>query len=155
VAAKCRRARTPAGPGLRRLELDEQDDLDLLHKLLDQRAPVSRRLGVVRERGVFVFNQANKPLWYVEGLDAVLCVQLTDATLRVYDLVATETPPLQKVIDCIASPFTRVEVYFTPDCLDASLSPEPHVVDGDGWLMARGEFAGWQGDLMLPCSARF
>lgn len=33
----------------------------------------------------------------------------------------------------------RVEVYFTPDDLDASLSPEPHVLDEDSWLMVRGE----------------
>ncbi len=44
---------------------------------------------------------------------------------------------------------------FTPDQLDASLSPEPHVVDGDSWLMVRGEFPHRQNDLMLPSTARF
>ena len=52
------------------------------------------------------------------------------------------------------APLTRVEVYFTPDQLDAPLTPEPHVVDGDSLLMARGEFTGLQGDLMLPRTAR-
>lgn len=49
----------------------------------------------------------------------------------------------------------RVEVYFTPDQLDASLSPEPHVVNGDSWLMVRGEFPLWRSELMLPSTARF
>ena len=49
----------------------------------------------------------------------------------------------------------RVEVYFTPDQLDASLSPEPHVVDRDSWLVVRGEFSLWHSDLMLPSTARF
>lgn len=94
-------------------------------------------------------------MWYAEDLDAILCAEAGEATLRVYDLVAAQIPTLQQTIDRIDSPLKRVEVYFTPDQLDASLSPEPHVVDGDSWLMVRGEFPHHQNDLMLPSTARF
>ena len=150
-----RPARAPDGQRLRQLDLHQPDDLRCLHRLLDERAPVSRRLGVVREHGVFVFNQATEPMWYAEDLDAILCVEVKEATLCLYDLVATRIPTLQQVIDRIDSPIERVEVYFAPDQLDAPLSPEPHVVDGDSWLMVRGEFPHGQNDLMLPSSARF
>lgn len=155
VAPARRSAKAPDRERPRRLDLHQPDDLCRLHRLLDERAPVSRRLGVVREPGVFVFNQATQPMWYAEDLDAIPCVQVGEATLRVYDLVASRIPTLQQVIDRIESPFERVEAYFTPDQLATSLSPEPHVVDGDSWLMVRNEFPHGQNGLMLPSTARF
>ncbi len=155
VAPACRSGSRPHRQRLRRLDLAQPADLCILHRLLDQRAPVSRRLGVVRERGVFLFTQAKQPMWYAEDLDAILCLKTTDATLQLYDVVATRIPTLQDVIDRIDSPLERAEVYFTPDRLDASLTPEPHVVDGDSLLMVRGEFPSPHSDLMLPTTARF
>ncbi len=155
VAPACRSANTPDRQRLRRLDLDQPADLRLLHRLLDERAPVSRRLGVVREHGVFLFTQAKQPMWYAEDLDAILCLEIADATLHLRDLVATRIPTLQEVIDRIDSPLERVEVYFTPDQLNAPLAPEPHVVDGDSLLMVRGEFPRPHSDVMLPSTARF
>ncbi len=155
VATVCRSGRTPHRQRLRRLDLDQPADLRILHRLLDERAPVSRRLGVVRERGVFLFTQAKQPMWYAEDLDTILCLEVADATLHLYDLVATRIPTLQEVVDRIDSRLKRVEVYFTPDQLEAQLAPEPHVVDRDSLLMARGEFLRPQDDVMLPGTARF
>lgn len=155
VAPAYRSANTPDRRRLRRLDLDQPADLRLLHRLLDERAPVSRRVGVVRERGVFLFTQATQTMSYAEDLDAILCLKIVDATLRLYDLVAIRIPTLQEVIERINSPLKRVEVYFTPDQLDAPLDPEPHIVDGDSLLMVRGEFPGPQNDVMLPSTARF
>jgi len=155
VAHVCRSTNAPHRQRLRQLALDQPADLRLLHRLLDKRVPVSRRLGVMRERGVFLFTQAKQPMWYAEDMDAILCIEITDETLRLYDLVATRIPTLEEVIDRIDSPLKRVEVYFTPDQLDIPLSPEPHMVDVDSWLMARGDFPGSQGGLILPRTARF
>lgn len=155
VAPACRSANTPDSQRLRRLDLDQPADLRLLHRLLDERASVSRRLGVVRESGVFLFTQAKQPMWYAEDLDTILCLEVADATLHLYDLVATRIPTLQEVVDRIDSRLKRVEVYFTPDQLEAQLAPEPHVVDRDSLLMARGEFLRPQDDVMLPGTARF
>lgn len=154
VSLEHRTPKTPTTRKLRQLDLDKPDDLSLLHRLLDERSPVSRRLGVVRERDVFLFCQATRPMWYAEDLDAILCVQADESTLRVHDIVATRVPSLWQLIDCMASSFQRVEVYFVPDQLDAHLTPEPHVVDGDSLLMARGERSGLHGELMLPRTAR-
>ncbi|UCF33714.1 MAG: hypothetical protein JSV78_00075 [Phycisphaerales bacterium] len=107
----------------------------------------------MRERGVFLFNQATQPTWYANDLNAILCFKVRDATLCLYDLVAIRVPKLQQVIDRIDSPLERVEVCFTPDQLNASLSPEPDVVNGGSWLMVRGEFPHWHSDLMLPSIA--
>ena len=90
-----------------------------------------------------------------EDLDAILCFEPKDGTLRLHDIVATRIPSLQDVIDRIDAPLNRVEVYFTPDQLGASLKPEPHIIDGDSLLMARGECPDWKGEAMLPTTARF
>ncbi len=155
VAPLHRSTAAPDGKRLRQLDLKLPDDLRCLHRLLDERPPVSRRLGVMPERAVFLFNQATKPMWYAEDLDAVLCFEVAEPTLRLYDVVATRIPTLQQVVDRIALPFESVEVYFAPDKLDATLLPQPHILDGDSYLMVRGEFACAGSDLMLPPTARF
>jgi len=155
VAQARRCAKAPDKRKRRRLDLHQPGDLRLLHRLLDERAPVSRRLGVKRGHGVFLFNQATKPMWYAEDLDAILCLAVGEGVLRVHDLVAARIPTLQEVIDPMQEPFDRVEVYFAPDQLGASLSPEPHAVDQDGLLMVRGELPPRQAEVMLPYTARF
>ncbi len=155
VAPVTRSENTPDGPRLRQLDLGKPSDLRLLHRLLDQRAAVSRQLGVVREHGVFLFTQAKEPMWYAEDLDAILCFKIVGSTLRIQDVVATRMPTLQALIDRIDPSPTHVEVYFTPDRLEASLTAEPHIVDGDSLLMARGEFPDHGPDFMLPITARF
>ena len=140
----------PNVPELRQLDLHQPDDLRLLHRLLDERAAVSRRLGVVRDRAVFLFNQASKPIWYAPDLDAILCFEVGNATLLLRDVVAEKVPTLQQIVERIAAPIERVEVYFAPDQLGAGLTPEPCVVGGDSFLMVRGEFPPGLTDLMLP-----
>jgi GNAT superfamily N-acetyltransferase len=155
VGPVLRSSPSPERPRLRRVALDQVGDRRLLDRLLDERAQVSRRLGVVRERSVFLFTQAREPMWYAEDLDAILCLEIADGTLRLYDIVATRVPALEQVVDRIDAPLNRVEVYFTPDQLGAPLAAEPHVVDGDSWLLARGPFASVEGGLMLPRTIRF
>ena len=160
-----RRSVPPVG-GLRRLDLHDPADLRLLHRLLDEREPVSRVLGVVRERRVFLFNRAKQPVWYAEDLDAAFCYDVSGTTLRLYDLVARRVPTLEQVVSRIEESIERVEVYFVPDRLGERdglgsigrpmvLSPERHVVDGDSWLMVRGELGLGDAEVMLPRTARF
>ncbi len=140
---------------LRRLALDHPADLCILHRLLDNRAPISRHLGVVRERAVFLFTQGAQPMWYAEDIDAIFCMQIASETLCIYDLVATRIPTLDEVLECIDTPLKQVEVYFIPDQLDTWLTSQRHMVDEDSWLMARGDFPDFGGGLMLPRSCRF
>ena len=146
---------TPNLPELRQLDLHRPDDLQLLHRLLDQRAPVSRRFGIVRDRAIFLFNQGAKPIWYAPDLDAILCFEVENATLSLRDVVAETMPMLPQIVERIETPIERVEVYFAPDQLEAELTPEPYVVGGDSFLMVRGKFPTGLTDIMLPPTARF
>ncbi len=155
LGAARRSVDAPNELAMRRLDLMRAEDLRLLNRLLAERAPASRRLGVVRERDVFLFNQATEPLCYAEDLDAVLCFEVDDGTLRLHDVVATQIPALQQIVDRVDAPIEHVEVYFSPDQLDASLTAESHVLGGDGWIMTRGVFPYGRHELMLPSTARY
>lgn len=138
----------------RELSLDDAGSLDRLHRLLMERAPVSRRLGVVREMPVFLFNEMSRPLQYLHEQDWVAAFQVENTTLRLFDIAARQMPALREIISRVGQPVQRIEVYFAPDQLDADLSPEPHTLGGDDYLLVRGPFLPPQSQIMLPRSAR-
>jgi predicted N-acetyltransferase YhbS len=122
----------------RPLDCDDPADLARLHRLLDERAPVSGRLGVVAERDVFLFDAARSPLACFPDLDLVAWMARDGTTLRIHDLLAREVPSLPELVGRIAGPIDRVEVAFTPDRLGAGFVPAP--TEPDDLLMALGPF---------------
>jgi hypothetical protein len=108
----------------------------------------------VREQAVFAFNEALRPLHYSDKLDVVLSLEIEGATLRLFDVVGKETPRLSEIAKVIPALIERVEVYFCPDQLGGSLTPESHILGGDDLLMVRGSFPLEGKPFMLPRSAR-
>jgi predicted N-acetyltransferase YhbS len=149
---RCAKPETPARTRL--LDRARASDLALLHRLLEARAPVSLRYGVVRDRVVFGFNEAYSALRYAEDLDALLLYDVRETTLRLYDVVAREIPGLAEIAARVPEELTDVEVYFAPDRLRERLEPEPARLDG-AYFMLRGPFPVAAGTFMVPRSARF
>jgi len=145
---------TAGHDGWRTLDLAASSDLELLHTLLRDRAPVSSTLGVVRELPVFTFDTARATLSYFHDLDAVVWFTVKDATLRLHDVVAREIPPLHQILARVSGPVERVECYFVPDRLGAPFSAEPWLFDEEQYLMARGPFVEAGSPVILPRSAR-
>jgi len=161
VVPECRfvgQAPAPAGSSpawVRELDLSDSVDLRTLRSLLSERAPVSSVLGVAGGESVFLFDEARRPLHYAQDLDSVFSLERDGATLRLYDVVARAAiPALADIVRRVPPPVERVEVYFTPDRLDADLTPEPHVLDGDEHFMVRGPYPPEGQPLMLPRTAR-
>jgi GNAT superfamily N-acetyltransferase len=138
----------------RDLDPGSPPDLALLHRLLRDRAPVSRLLGVTREMSVFLFDTAGRRLRYAPGLDAILYYEVTRSVLCLYDVVAERIPSLAEIASCVPDAFDRVEVQFSPDQLQADLKPEPWLFDGEEILMARGPFLDGAARAALPRTAR-
>lgn len=145
---------TAGHDGWRTLDLAASSDLELLHTLLRERAPVSSTLGVVRELPVFTFDTARATLSYFHDLDAVVWFTVKDRTLLLHDVVARQVPPLRDILARVSGPVERVECYFVPDRLDAPFSAEPWLFDGEQYLMARGPFVEAGSPVILPRSAR-
>ncbi len=134
------------GAGMTRLRHTNAADVALLWRLLQTRAPVSSRLGVVEPGWLFVideiFAQRNlERVHYLPELDAAVVLELDDPTARLYDLVAPRLPRLDAVLRRLPAGVQRAELYFTPDALDAAevLSVEPAWPEDH--VMVRGPYA--------------
>jgi len=140
----------------RMLDPDLRRDVDILHRLLEGRAPVSEVVGVVNEKAVFCFNEGRRPLPYADDLDLIACMELDGRCLHLYDLVAESIPPLPDILDSLGRPVDEVVTHFSPDRLGAEFDATPQLFDHDGlsYLMARGPFAAEGVPFALPRSAR-
>ncbi|MEZ4650889.1 MAG: GNAT family N-acetyltransferase [Candidatus Eisenbacteria bacterium] len=138
-------------------------------------APVSEVCGIVADRVVFCFNESRSPLWYIDDLDAICIAEVGEGAQRiaVYDVVATEMPPLSAVLERLPGmdAVREVVLHFSPDSvgfgeniadglgqMGGALRAEPvaRVFDHDGpsYLMVRGPFVSEGCPFTLPRSAR-
>lgn len=147
--------------GARALDLGAPGDVRLLHRLLDERVPVSDLLGVRPERPIFLFNECQRPLWYLPALDVVVAMEIEGPVLRLRDVVGPRLPPLDALVAELPGEQRVLEIYFSPDRLappDAFVAhPNDPAQEGnavDTFLMVRGELPPSLAPLMLPPSAR-
>lgn len=140
--------------GFRTLNTQDLNDQKLLHRLLNERASVSNVVGVVQEKAVFCVNEGTRALHYAEDLDSLVCLEIENKRLNLFDLVGKQIYPLAAIVERIPEPIVMVVIYFSPDCLEADVQAVPHILDGDSLLMVRGSFAAEGTPFMLPRSAR-
>ncbi len=144
----------PGGDGFRSLNLREASDVHLTERLLANREPVSNRVGVVREIGIFGFNEGRRPLRYAEDLQVIVCLEVDGSHLKLFDVVGPRLCTLSDIIERLPQRIDAIESYFSPDRFDIAAHATPHLVDGDSNLMARGAFAPEGLPFMIPRSAR-
>ena len=148
----------PSGTnGCRILDIDNTDDIKLLHRLLETRAPVSNVVGIINEKPIFLVNEASRPLYYFPDLDAVACMSIENNHLQLFDVVTPKIFPLQALLAKIPQPIEKTSIYFSPDCInpdDSNMQTLPEIFDGDSLLMVRGTFAPENHKFTLPRSAR-
>jgi len=133
-----------AAPALRRLSHEAADDVALVWRLLAARTPVSQRLGVIEPGWLFFIDEvlANYGfgrLYYASDLDAVVALEVKDQVLCLYDIVASTLPPIEEIAARVATPFERVQVYFSPDRFSLPVVAERDAYPGD-FLMVRGPY---------------
>lgn len=134
--------------------LQNNNELDLLLRLVDNREPVSNILGVWPERALFYFNEINQPLYYSQELDILISGEIVGKQLKLFDIVAQKMCELKEILRRLPEPVEEVIIHFSPDRLDASVQPVPHILDGNSYLMVRGCFPPEGERFMLPRSAR-
>ncbi len=143
-------------PPLRKLDAVNDADVALLWRLLGSRAPVSRRLGVVEPGWLLVINEVLvtaglERIFVADDLDAALVCVLSDDTLRVYDVVAAELPPLDELLARLPLSHRRVELWFTPDRFDVDVRARH--AETDDHLMVRGPYPPESTAFYLPPTA--
>ncbi|MBD2494477.1 GNAT family N-acetyltransferase [Nostoc sp. FACHB-280] len=140
--------------GFRVLDIADHQDLELLHRLLEVRSPVSHIVGIFNEKPLFCFNEGGRSLYYAADLDLISCMSRENQQLHIFDLVAPQIYPLTEILARIPYSIEEVFIYFSPELLDIEqIEAFPHKLD-DGVLMVRGEFAAEGQKFMLPRSGR-
>lgn len=102
---------------LRVLNLDNENDLTLLKRLLSNRVPLSNQLSVQGKNGstLFILNAMFGKIWYSERLNAVIIYQINDETLFIKEIIGEKQLQLQEIIEVIPDPFSKVVLQFCPD----------------------------------------
>ncbi len=101
---------------LRKLNLDDSDDLQLMQDLYFNRLPISNCFGIVKETVVATLNAMHEPVYYIEAMNGVIVYQVKDSVLYIKDIVTKETCELEKILSAIPERFTKVILQFSPDC---------------------------------------
>jgi len=141
--------------GLRPIDTGNVSDIKLLHRLLETREPVSNIVGVESEKGVFCFNEGSRPLSYAPELDVMVCMEVEETRLKLFDIVGPKVPSLTALLERIPDRIEEVQINFSPDKLSVEAEPVARLFDHDGpsYLMARGPFD-TKYPFSLPRSAR-
>ncbi|QYR22991.1 GNAT family N-acetyltransferase [Paenibacillus sp. sptzw28] len=123
----------PRGMGsnslLRKLSIEEEEDLSLIERKLRTRRTVSRRFGVENDRGIFMFHALNMfrdCLYYSESSQAIIVCKHEGKTLHLYDVISSENVDFTGLlIEIGGNDTTNVQFYFTPDIFTCDAKAEP------------------------------
>lgn len=102
---------------LRLLNLDNPDDLKLMHELISNRVPLSNQLSVQGKNGksLFILNMMNKPIFYSKKLNALLVYEIKSKSLFIKEIISPQQTDLQDIIGLISEPFDKIILQFCPD----------------------------------------
>lgn len=106
---------------LKRLQWNSSDDLNLIHKLLSNRLPLSNQLSVIHENAstLFILNMMDKKIYYSEKLKVLIVYEILNKTLYLKEIISANQTHISDVIRLILdSENTQVDkiiIQFCPD----------------------------------------
>ena len=105
------------GYNLRGLNLDNSDDLNLVHHLLLNRLPLSNQFSMIGQnaRSLFILNANSKTLHFLEKLNTLIVFKQTNNILYIEEIVSTQPCQLNDIINAIPGNFNEVRLQFCPD----------------------------------------
>lgn len=106
---------------LDRLNISRKEDWNLIIQMLHSRRPISQRLGVSNNLGLFNFYALNvypECLYYSKADDAIIVFEHEGELLHIYDVVSSNPIDFSNLIFRISTEQTRkIRFHFTPDQL--------------------------------------
>lgn len=100
---------------LRKLNLAEPADLNLMHDLLLKRLPISHRFGIIKEQVIFTLDTLSKPIYYSDTHQVLIAYDIKDETLYLKDIVFTQPVDLHQMIALIPERYSKIVLQFCPD----------------------------------------
>lgn len=142
---------------VRRIDIGNEADIALLHRLLDGRQPVSSRFAPLRQKEMFLLNAALMPDLRLDLMDedTILAWHTgEDGDFELLDMVGARIPSLVDILASLDITPSQVTVHFAPDRLAWDGAPTPDA--GDMVLMLRaGHRLRPAGPFALPPMAEF
>ncbi|MCS5708702.1 hypothetical protein CC99x_007245 [Candidatus Berkiella cookevillensis] len=116
---------------LRKIDLDNPEDLSLMQRLYSDRIPISNCFGIIKETTVATLNLLYMSAYYIESMDCMVIYQIKDETLYIKDIIATKLCDLDLILNSISNKFSKVVLQFSPDnFLKIPFNPIAALTDG-------------------------
>lgn len=127
---------------LRKLDIANTEDLQLVEKMVYERIPVSKVFGTANSGGITMYHVLNvftKSLYYSEQEDAVVIFSKEDHTVHLIDVVSKAPVNMERILAAIADGVTNEIVFhYTPDYEDLEYSLRPYKRDGALFVRING-----------------
>jgi len=99
----------------RKLNLDNANDLDLLHQQLSNHVPLSDEFSVLNANALFVLNTLNTEIHYSDKLQTVIVYTILNNTLYLKDILCSTTCKITDIIALIPGHYEKIVFQFNPD----------------------------------------
>lgn len=132
-------------------------DKGLFLSCFQSRSPVSKRLWVKDDGTISSFNTLifSYPLfwslYHSPSLNCMFSFELKDKTLHLYDVIASQMPTLDQILDHLPGAIEEIYFYFSPDLFTGEALPEHYLYD-NGHLMVHGKWKQDKPFMIAPLS---
>jgi len=127
---------------LRKLDISNAEDLQLVEKLVYERMPVSKAFGTAHSSGITMYHVLNvftESLYYSEQEDAVVIFSKENHTVHLIDAVSKTPVKIERILAAIADGATNEIVFhYTPDYEELEYSLSPFKRDGALFVKTNG-----------------
>ncbi len=127
---------------MRKLNIDNKDDLRIIKNLFKERAPLSNIIFIKDYSSIFMWYVVNfyrNSIWYLSDEEIIIVYQIEDHTLDIYDIISKDSI---KFIDIVKhmdlNGLENIRFHFTPDLIDIQLESEPIISDDPFFVL--GDF---------------
>lgn len=131
------------GRKLRKLDIRDSNDLQLIEKIVYGRVPVSKSFGTANSGGITMYHVLNvftDHLYYSEQEDSVVIFIKEDGKVQLFDLISMAPVNLNNILEGIINKkTTEVVFHYTPDYEGLEYIRRPFHRDGALFVKTHGE----------------
>ncbi|MCM1992173.1 GNAT family N-acetyltransferase [Oceanirhabdus seepicola] len=104
---------------IRKLNMDDEQDFDIILRLTENRKPVSKTLSVVNDKYLLLFYFLyvfRDDIYYFEEEDIIVVYTVEEDTLQLFDIISQNEVNIERMLNKIVQTGMKcVEFQFTPD----------------------------------------
>jgi len=143
-------------PVLRKLDIDNDRDLEILKRLALKRAPVSEKLGVMNDSHLIMFyclKFYKNHIYYIDDIDTALIYNIENDSLCLYDVLSETGAGYEMIMSVLAKAMNetaskKIVFMFTPDRFKLDIAGTKE--ERDYKLFVRPAGAGFSGKFVFP-----